>query len=42
MTLPKQEWSRKEAPQHLTVKPDVEGQTATSVGQTAADIVHGG
>jgi hypothetical protein len=42
MTLPKQEWRRKDAPQRSTAKPTAAGQTATPSGQTTADSVPGG
>jgi hypothetical protein len=40
-TLPKQEWRRKEAPQHPTAEPAAGGQTTVSGGQTAASTVPG-
>jgi hypothetical protein len=42
MTLPKQEWRRKEAPQHSMVEPAADGQTVTPGGQTTANSVLGG
>jgi hypothetical protein len=35
MTLPKQEWRQKEAPQRSTAEPATDGQTVTPGGQTA-------
>jgi hypothetical protein len=42
MTLPKQEWRWKEAPQHSMAEPDADSQTATLGGQTAIGTVPGG
>jgi hypothetical protein len=42
MTLKKQEWRRKEAPQCSTAEPDVDGQTMTPCGQTANGTIPSG
>jgi hypothetical protein len=41
MTLPKQEWRRKEAPQHSTTELAVDSQTIAPGGQTAANSLPG-
>jgi hypothetical protein len=41
MTLPKQEWKRKEAPRRCTAKPAAGSQTAPQGGQTETDSVPG-
>jgi hypothetical protein len=41
MTVPKQEWRRKEAPQCSTTEPAADGQTVTPGSQTATDSVPG-
>jgi hypothetical protein len=42
MTLPKQEWREKEAPQGLTSELKADSQTVMPGHQTAAGIVPGG
>jgi hypothetical protein len=42
MTLPKQEWRWKEAPQYLMAEPNADGQTAMLSGQTATGTIPSG